>query len=92
MKLCHCIKPNLKADLNGYAQCTLCGNYFNTEKWRDNQMAKTKEAVDKGKVGRNTPCPCGSLKKFKHCCEGKKIWKLKPQSELRLIEGSKKPN
>lgn len=21
-----------------------------------------------GKVGRNEPCPCGSRKKFKHCC------------------------
>jgi len=24
-----------------------------------------------GKVGRNDPCPCGSGKKFKHCCLGK---------------------
>jgi tetratricopeptide (TPR) repeat protein len=23
------------------------------------------------KVGRNDPCPCGSGRKFKHCCEGK---------------------
>ena len=23
------------------------------------------------KVGRNDPCPCGSGKKFKHCCQGK---------------------
>ena len=23
------------------------------------------------KVGRNEPCPCGSGRKFKHCCEGK---------------------
>ena len=23
------------------------------------------------KVGRNDPCPCGSGKKFKNCCEGK---------------------
>ena len=22
------------------------------------------------KVGRNEPCPCGSLKKFKRCCLG----------------------
>ncbi len=21
-----------------------------------------------GRVGRNEPCPCGSGKKFKHCC------------------------
>ena len=24
------------------------------------------------KVGRNDPCPCGSGKKYKHCCEGKR--------------------
>lgn len=23
------------------------------------------------KIGRNTPCPCGSGKKYKHCCENK---------------------
>jgi len=26
---------------------------------------------DKPKVGRNEPCPCGSGKKYKHCCMGK---------------------
>ena len=24
------------------------------------------------KVGRNDPCPCGSGKKYKNCCEGKR--------------------
>lgn len=24
-----------------------------------------------GKVGRNDPCPCGSGKKYKHCCINK---------------------
>ncbi|MHC4985462.1 MAG: SEC-C metal-binding domain-containing protein, partial [Planctomycetota bacterium] len=24
-----------------------------------------------GKVKRNDPCPCGSGKKYKKCCEGK---------------------
>jgi hypothetical protein len=24
------------------------------------------------KIGRNEPCPCGSGKKYKHCCQGKK--------------------
>ncbi|MBO5139557.1 MAG: SEC-C domain-containing protein, partial [Peptococcaceae bacterium] len=23
---------------------------------------------NKDKVGRNDPCPCGSGKKYKHCC------------------------
>jgi preprotein translocase subunit SecA len=26
----------------------------------------------KKKVGRNDPCPCGSGKKYKHCCGRKK--------------------
>ena len=25
------------------------------------------------KIGRNEPCPCGSGKKYKHCCLGKKV-------------------
>lgn len=27
-----------------------------------------KPVTNKGKVGRNDPCPCGSGKKYKHCC------------------------
>jgi len=27
----------------------------------------------KRKVGRNEPCPCGSGKKYKHCCWGKRF-------------------
>jgi hypothetical protein len=30
-------------------------------------------AVARNKVSRNAPCPCGSGKKFKHCCLGKGI-------------------
>lgn len=26
--------------------------------------------VDNRKVGRNAPCPCGTGRKFKHCCGG----------------------
>ena len=25
------------------------------------------------KIGRNDPCPCGSGKKYKHCCLGSKV-------------------
>jgi preprotein translocase subunit SecA len=34
------------------------------------EAAKRREAVTAGKkkVGRNEPCPCGSGKKYKHCC------------------------
>ena len=31
------------------------------------QKQKIKELSSK-KVGRNSPCPCGSGKKYKHCC------------------------
>ncbi|MBQ9737325.1 MAG: preprotein translocase subunit SecA [Clostridia bacterium] len=36
----------------------------------DNTVAK-KPIVNSTKVGRNEPCPCGSGKKYKHCCLGK---------------------
>ena len=29
------------------------------------------QPVRSNKVGRNDPCPCGSGKKYKNCCEGK---------------------
>ena len=34
------------------------------------QMAipPTSEQLERGRVGRNDPCPCGSGKKFKRCC------------------------
>ncbi len=36
---------------------------------RAGQGEKAKEPIRKGpKVGRNDPCPCGSGKKYKHCC------------------------
>jgi preprotein translocase subunit SecA len=31
-------------------------------------MSKAKPVRSGPKVGRNDPCPCGSGKKFKHCC------------------------
>ncbi|MDC3097435.1 preprotein translocase subunit SecA [Candidatus Pelagibacter sp.] len=37
----------------------------------DNSENKIKEnlsSIAKNKVGRNQPCPCGSGKKYKHCC------------------------
>ena len=37
------------------------------------------------KVGRNDPCPCGSGKKFKKCCE-EKVAKKKFSAEL-LVGG-----
>ncbi|MBR1741615.1 MAG: DUF1186 domain-containing protein [Lachnospiraceae bacterium] len=39
-----------------------------------------KNQKKKGKIGRNDPCPCGSGKKYKHCCLNK------PKSLLDQIE------
>jgi hypothetical protein len=38
------------------------------ERWLASGFTATRAAP---KVGRNDPCPCGSGKKFKKCCEGK---------------------
>jgi preprotein translocase subunit SecA len=35
---------------------------------RGNADVKQAAKVDGKKVGRNDPCPCGSGKKYKHCC------------------------
>jgi preprotein translocase subunit SecA len=32
------------------------------------KQRKKAEPVRSQKVGRNAPCPCGSGKKYKHCC------------------------
>ena len=33
-----------------------------------NEEPQKKKPVTVQKVGRNDPCPCGSGKKYKHCC------------------------
>jgi uncharacterized protein YecA (UPF0149 family) len=33
-----------------------------------NQQSAKRNAVPKPAVGRNSPCPCGSGKKYKRCC------------------------
>jgi uncharacterized protein YacL len=38
------------------------------QKTFDNVSHRSFTVVDKRKVGRNEPCPCGSGKKYKHCC------------------------
>jgi hypothetical protein len=38
------------------------------EKAFDNVSHRSFTVVNKRKVGRNEPCPCGSGKKYKHCC------------------------
>ncbi|OGN62055.1 MAG: hypothetical protein A3F40_03470 [Chlamydiae bacterium RIFCSPHIGHO2_12_FULL_27_8] len=41
------------------------------------------------KVGRNDPCPCGSGKKFKKCCENKMIGKKFMASKIETSEINK---
>ena len=36
------------------------------------------------KVGRNDPCPCGSGKKYKQCCE-RKVGHLSPSAWLVIV-------
>jgi SEC-C motif-containing protein len=41
--------------------------------------------VDPQRISRNDPCPCGSGKKYKHCCIGKGIdWSARPGGVRRL--------
>jgi len=37
-----------------------------------------------GKVGRNDPCPCGSGKKYKQCCE-RKTHALSPGAWIAIV-------
>lgn len=39
---------------------------------KDESLGKQPKKRTEPKVGSNDPCPCGSGKKYKHCCEGKK--------------------
>lgn len=39
----------------------------------------------KNKIRRNDPCPCGSGKKFKKCCLGKKSENKEPQSSFKKL-------
>jgi len=43
---------------------------FSKEKRKDirKEWSVSKTVVNKGKIGRNEPCPCGSGKKYKNCC------------------------
>jgi energy-coupling factor transporter transmembrane protein EcfT len=44
-------------------------DYENIEEESDNFSKRRFTVVDTKKVGRNEPCPCGSGKKYKYCCE-----------------------
>jgi hypothetical protein len=36
-------------------------------------LARREKSVARNRTSRNAPCPCGSGKKYKHCCYGKGI-------------------
>ena len=40
------------------------------------------------KVGRNEACPCGSGKKFKHCCESKAVGSRMTTLMILVIAGA----
>ncbi len=40
-------------------------------------MAGGRVVMKTAKTGRNDPCPCGSGKKYKQCCEGKAVEKTR---------------
>lgn len=44
------------------------------------------------KPGRNDPCPCGSGKKFKKCCESRMIGKKFMAQKIEKNEGKEKNN
>ena len=72
MKLCQCVKPDLH-EVDGFAQCKLCNNWFNHDKWEAHWKGKVEHAIEKNEIGRNDPCPCQSGKKYKKCCQPQKV-------------------
>jgi hypothetical protein len=43
------------------------------------------------KIGRNDPCPCGSGKKYKHCCLGSKVVTINQTTINQTTSKSEKP-
>ncbi len=78
-------EPQMRAlIINIYRQMLVDGVDINDDKEVKKWMRKHPEVLQGGqtvkvatvrhegpKVGRNDPCPCGSGKKYKKCCEGK---------------------
>jgi hypothetical protein len=42
--------------------------------------------MSRKKLSRNAPCPCGSGRKYKHCCYGKSV-----EDDLGLASGRQQP-
>lgn len=41
------------------------------KKLRDKEIIQVRDSSINPKINRNEPCPCGSGKKYKHCCNHK---------------------
>ena len=48
-------------------------------------MSTSAAAITRAKVGRNDACPCGSGRKFKHCCQAKEA---RAGSPAGTVQGS----
>jgi hypothetical protein len=48
-------------------------------------ILKKKSVFMKEKPGRNDPCPCGSGKKFKKCCDGKLLGNRYKVSKINSV-------
>lgn len=61
-------------------------NIFSEEKRKElyKEQKKSGTIVKGPKIGRNDPCPCGSGKKYKHCC-GKKQNLTKPSHRTESV-------
>jgi hypothetical protein len=47
--------------------------------------------MDHSRVSRNGPCPCGSGKKYKHCCLRKEVEARSPRPSPRITDLHGKP-
>jgi hypothetical protein len=47
--------------------------------------------MDHGRVSRNAPCPCGSGKKYKHCCLRKEVEARSPRPAPKITDLHGKP-
>lgn len=73
------LKGSLLKEYNRLGQ--MCGNGYYYEKYPQEQIKAQGTLISDGmdepyvrgskKIGRNDPCPCGSGKKYKHCCMNK---------------------
>lgn len=66
------ITPEKRSEIIAHMAAGLVGTY---RYFRQHRLPGTKAGAResrsiKSKIGRNDPCPCGSRKKYKHCCGG----------------------